>query len=194
MSYAKIRPRRSTKTEWELVNPILMEGELGVEFPDTGIGTGLCKFKIGNGFSSWKDLAYAFDATASSSINGGSVTESNEIILRSGTTEEWETINPILKNSEIVYDTTKKAIKIGDGVSTFKELDYFNSSWEMDEDYNFGDLDGDDTPVTEGDYNFGDIDLGDTLEPEEETGGNCSCMNYTDEEIEIMLDDILGGE
>lgn len=164
MSYAKIRPRRSTKTEWEFVNPILMEGELGIEFPDTGIGTGLCKFKIGNGFTAWKDLAYAFDATAASSINGGTVTEFNEIILRSGTTEEWEANNPILKNGEIVYDTTKKAIKIGDGVSAFKELDYFNSSWEMDEDYNFGDLDGDDASVTEGDYNFGDIDLGDTSE------------------------------
>ena len=100
MSYAKIRPRRSTKTEWELVNPILMEGELGVEFPDTGIGTGLCKFKIGDGFSSWKDLAYAFDATVSSSINGGTVTESNEIILRSGTTEEWETMEFASGNPE----------------------------------------------------------------------------------------------
>ena len=40
MSFAKIRPRRSTKTEWELINPILMEGELGIEYPDSGIGTG----------------------------------------------------------------------------------------------------------------------------------------------------------
>ena len=164
MSYAKIRPRRSTKTEWELVNPILMEGELGIEFPDTGIGTGLCRIKIGDGFTAWKDLAYAIDASEAGSINGGTVNDYNEITLRAGTTEEWEANNPILKNGEIVYDTTKKAIKIGDGVSAFKELDYFNSSWEMDEDYNFGDLDGDDTPVTEGDYNFGDIDLGDTSE------------------------------
>ena len=96
MSYAKIRPRRSTKTEWELVNPILMEGELGIEFPDSGIGTGLCKFKIGDGFKKWSELAYAFDASNAGSIHGGTVSISNDICLRTGTTDEWETENPVL--------------------------------------------------------------------------------------------------
>ena len=37
--YAKIRPRRGTATEWSILNPVLAEGELGVEFPDSGVGT-----------------------------------------------------------------------------------------------------------------------------------------------------------
>ena len=122
MSYAKIRPRRSTKTRWELTNPVLMEGELGIEFPETGIGTGLCKFKIGDGFTKWKDLSYAFDASAS--VYGGTVINYNDIVLRTGTSEEWNTVNPILKKGEIVFDSTKGDIKIGDGVSTFTDLRY----------------------------------------------------------------------
>ena len=66
--FAKIRPRRSTATEWNLINPVLKEGELGIEYPDTGVGTGLCKFKLGGGYKKWEDLPYAFDATAAEAI------------------------------------------------------------------------------------------------------------------------------
>ena len=59
--FAKLRPRRSTKAEWETINPILKEGEMGIEVPDTGVGTGLCKFKLGDGYNKWSDLPYAFD-------------------------------------------------------------------------------------------------------------------------------------
>ena len=36
--FVKLRPRRSTTTEWEMLDPVLKEGELGVEYPDTGVG------------------------------------------------------------------------------------------------------------------------------------------------------------
>ena len=160
MSYAKIRPRRGTKSEWELIDPILMEGEFGIEFPDSGIGTGLCKFKIGNGTLKWSDLAYAFDAGAAQNIDAGSVTSTSYIYLKRGTSEEWESINPILGNGEIVYDETKQAIKIGDGSSRFTDLDYIGYTWEMDQEYDFGDID--DGPIIPGPgdevYDFGDID------------------------------------
>lgn len=159
MSYAKIRPRRSTRSEWEIVDPILMEGELGIEFPDSGIGTGLCKFKIGNGILKWSDLPYAFDASSALNIDGGSVTISNNILLRRGTTEEWETEDPVLKNGEIVYDETKQSIKVGDGSSRFSNLDYIGYAWEMDQEYDFGDID--DGAIIPGpddeDYDFGDL-------------------------------------
>lgn len=159
MSYAKIRPRRSTRTEWETVDPILMEGELGVEFPDSGIGTGLCKFKLGNGTKKWSELPYAFDATSALNIDGGSVTVPHNILLRRGTTEEWTSYNPVLGNGEIVYDETKKSIKVGDGSSRFSDLDYIGGDWETDQDFDFGDID--DGPIIPGpddqDYNFGDI-------------------------------------
>ena len=73
MSYAKIRPRRGTKTEWNEINPVLMEGELGIEFPDSGVGSGKCKFKIGDGETRWGDLEYAFDGNSASAFDGGTV-------------------------------------------------------------------------------------------------------------------------
>ena len=126
MSFAKIRPRRSTTTEWEATNPVLRVGELGIEFPDSGIGTGLCKFKLGDGNTKWKDLAYAFDASAASGVYGGTVSISHDIWLRQGTTEEWEEVDPVLGNGEIVFDSTEYALKVGDGKKTFTELDYIS--------------------------------------------------------------------
>ena len=161
MSYAKIRPRRSTATEWGLINPVLMEGEMGIEYPDSGIGTGLCKFKLGDGFKSWDDLPYAFTAESAEAIYGGTVSISHDICLRAGTTDEWETANPILGMGEIVFDITKSALKVGDGEHAFRSLDYIGYSWEMDQEYDFGDVDeGEIEPSPDDrDLDFGDIDI-----------------------------------
>lgn len=161
MSYAKLRPRRSTRTEWEIVNPVLMEGELGIEFPDSGIGTGLCKFKLGDGFKKWSELPYAFDASAADAVYGGTVTVWNDIWLRTGTTEEWERENPVLGLGEAVFDITKGAIKIGDGEHTFKQLEYIGYTWELDKEYDFGDIDEAEIVLgpDDKDYDFGDLDL-----------------------------------
>ena len=64
MAYVKIRPRRSTTAEWEYDNPILAEGEMGVEVPVTGVGTGLVKIKFGDGVTPWKDLPYGLIGTS----------------------------------------------------------------------------------------------------------------------------------
>lgn len=40
------------------------------------------------------------------------------------TTKEWETENPILLKGEMGYDSTSKRYKIGDGVKTWKNLEY----------------------------------------------------------------------
>lgn len=47
----KIQFRRGTYTQWANANPILSEGEIGLEL-DTS------KFKIGNGSSAWNSLSY----------------------------------------------------------------------------------------------------------------------------------------
>lgn len=65
MAYVKIRPRRSTAAEWEYDNPILAEGEMGVEVPVTGVGTGFVKIKFGDGVTPWKDLPYGLIGGAS---------------------------------------------------------------------------------------------------------------------------------
>jgi len=160
MSYAKIRPRRGTKTEWNEINPVLMEGELGIEFPDSGVGSGKCKFKIGDGETRWGDLEYAFDGNSASAFDGGTVSISNLLQVRRGTTDEWEIANPVLSAGEIVYDITKEAIKVGDGEHTFKSLDYIGVTWEMEKEYDFGNIDdGEIVPGPDDkDYDFGDID------------------------------------
>ena len=93
-SYRLFRPRRSTKIEWETYNPILLEGEMGVETPDAGTGKGLVKVKFGDGITPWNNLPYALDSNAASSIYGGSA--------ETGYLDHWrnrvclESANPLL--------------------------------------------------------------------------------------------------
>ena len=49
-------------------------------------------------------------------------TLSTQIILRNGTTSEWEASTKILKKGEVGIDTTKNEIRIGDGEHTWKNL------------------------------------------------------------------------
>lgn len=44
--------------------------------------------------------------------------------IKRGSSAEWESVNPILKEGEPGYDTTTKQLKIGDGVSTWKDLPF----------------------------------------------------------------------
>ena len=141
MSFAKIRPRRGTKTDWLEFNPVLIEGEFGVEFPDSGIGTGTCKFKFGDGINKWSDLEYAFEAENASSIDGGSVTIWNSIKFRRGTTDQWLLYDPVLDDGEPGFDITKGLMKIGDGEHPYSSLDYVGYEWDEDA-FDFGDLGG----------------------------------------------------
>lgn len=145
MAYAKIRPRRGTEYEWASYNPVLAEGELAIQFPDSGIGTGLCKFKVGDGVSPWNNLVYAFDGTAASAIDGGGINPSALIQIRSATANAWANANPILTEREIAYDITKNAIKIGDGTSRWNSLPYLTAGTIMENDstYDFGTEDSD---------------------------------------------------
>ena len=61
---ALIQVRRDTAAQWFSVNPTLAPGEQGFE-TDTG------KFKIGTGSTAWNSLAYAFNATISTSLPSG---------------------------------------------------------------------------------------------------------------------------
>lgn len=49
-------------------------------------------------------------------------TLTTQIILRNGTTSEWEASTKILKLGEVGIDTTKNEIRIGDGKNTWKDL------------------------------------------------------------------------
>lgn len=132
MALSTISPRRGDLYSWELLDPVLEEGELAVEYPPTGIGTGACKFKVGDGHTHYTDLAYAFDGSSAESIDGGSSDTSHTIQLRSDTAYNWETNDPILAVGEPGYDSTNKSIKIGDGTSPWTELDFIKSISDVD--------------------------------------------------------------
>lgn len=59
---AKTIMNDSTSTQSAIV---LRAGELFIEYPDAGVGTGACKVKIGDGVTQYKDLPYAIENDAS---------------------------------------------------------------------------------------------------------------------------------
>lgn len=64
----QMQQRRGTAAEWTTVNPVLADGEMGLE-SDTG------KFKFGNGVQTWSARPYA--TTGSGGGGGGGVTVEN---------------------------------------------------------------------------------------------------------------------
>lgn len=73
----KIQLRRDSSTNWGLVNPILAEGEMGVEL-DTK------KIKIGDGINSWNFLNYYNNDVF---IISGSTNNSNLILTNNNETD-----------------------------------------------------------------------------------------------------------
>ena len=53
----RIQLRRDTATNWSTSNPVLLEGELGIELDSTRN-----RIKIGDGVKAWNDLPYFLDA------------------------------------------------------------------------------------------------------------------------------------
>ena len=141
--YSKIRPRRGTAAQWSTVNPVLAYSEMGIEYPDSGIGTGMVKIKFGDGSTPWNDLEYGVNPEAANAIYGGTPESSHDICLRSGSSDEWLDVDPVLASSEIVYDKTTKSIKLGDGLHRFSELPYIQATplFSDDLDFDFGDED-----------------------------------------------------
>ena len=141
MAYVKFRPRRGTLFQWSSINPILEEGELAIEFPEAGIGTGLSKMKLGDGIRKYTELPYALDGATAAKILGGGISEFNLIVLRAGTGEQWKLANPILADGELAYDKTSYSIKIGDGIKAWNELDYIHAGNFVGGEVDFGDED-----------------------------------------------------
>ena len=141
MADVKIRPRRGTVSEWRDMNLVLLEGEIGIEYPDAGIGEGDIRIKFGDGVRRWNDLPYAVNANEASSIYGGDVRSSHVISLKYAHTDEWERVDPILEKGEIVYDHNKQSLKVGNGHDRFSQLRYIGEEWDISAVYDFGDLD-----------------------------------------------------
>lgn len=155
--YAKIIPRQDTARNWNLYNPILLKGEMGIEIPDSGIGTGLVKIKFGDGVSPWKLLKYSVNPNEADSIHGGNVAEYKEVCLRSGTHEQWLEGDPVIGLGEIVFDISYTSLKVGDGVHKFSELNYINYQPNPDIDWDFGEL-VDNPNASENEVDLGELE------------------------------------
>lgn len=58
---ADIRFRKQTAANWTTVNPVLNEGEPGIE-------TDTLRLKVGDGVTAWNSLAYVGSGTAQNSL------------------------------------------------------------------------------------------------------------------------------
>lgn len=52
MPYQQLQFRRGTAAQWTAANPVLAEGEVGLETDTT-------QFKVGDGSTAWNSLSYA---------------------------------------------------------------------------------------------------------------------------------------
>lgn len=63
MAYNIIRPRRGIKSMWDqFKSRVYKQGEMLVESPESGVGTGPVNIKFGDGVSSYENLPYAVQA------------------------------------------------------------------------------------------------------------------------------------
>ena len=87
----RIQFRRDTAERWQTINPILQEGELGIE-TDTRFT------KVGDGVHAWNDLQYS---TAVHNITSELGTSENLVMSQKGVTN---IINTILKVGNKTYN------------------------------------------------------------------------------------------
>ena len=169
MAYSKIKLRRGTAYDWNTIDPVLEEGEIVVECPDSGVGTGLSKFKIGDGTTPYSSLPYAFDGMRASSIDGGGAEKFNVIQIRGAKAATWESVNPILNSRELGFDMTHVSIKVGNGKNNWNDLPFIKASDFTGDEIDCGDEDHpeeDKTVDYEEDYDHDDV----PPEPEPEPG------------------------
>ena len=59
LNNVRIAHKNDTKSNWATKNPVLLKGEIGIEFdPSVADNSYIVKFKIGDGTSNWADLDY----------------------------------------------------------------------------------------------------------------------------------------
>ena len=85
-----IQHRRDTSVNWTSTNPILAEGEIGVE-------TNTNKFKIGDGTTSWINLSYqGIETSALDNLTDVTITSSanGDILAYDSSSSQWKNVQP----------------------------------------------------------------------------------------------------
>ena len=135
--YTRFELRRGTASKWTLQNPVLLDGELGIE-------TDTRRFKFGDGQTAWSSLNYAsFDVqlktTAPTTVNGydpgqiwinttnGTVYILTDVI---GHQKEWQQI--YLKNDIDTFLANKVDVEPLEGNPLFDENGKLNFAYIPD--------------------------------------------------------------
>lgn len=109
----RIQLRHDTAANWVSVNPILLEGEIGIE-------TDTLKQKVGDGSTAWNSLAYLVDMSSkqdalvsgtniktinNTSLLGSGNIDTSEIFIANGTTTYNEISNALLNGKTVFYNS-----------------------------------------------------------------------------------------
>ena len=98
----RIQTRIDTTENWNSNNPVLLDGEIGIE----KLVDGTKKIKIGNGTDNWNSLSYSLD------------TEGIYLPLSGGTLDDNATV--------IMKDTTSRAVLMGSEIRLSDTENYLN--------------------------------------------------------------------
>ena len=128
IDYSKqFSPRRGSATTMATTKKdiVLAVGELFIEYPDTGVGTGAVKVKIGDGTTDYENLPYAITNDASASVVNFTADTSEtvaEALAEVVTGTDLQTIVPALKQAITLLDAeTVKSIVLDEVSGTFDD-------------------------------------------------------------------------
>ncbi len=93
--------RTDSAENWNVANPILLRGELGIE-EDTG------KIKVGDGKTLWTDLIYFFASSISRQEIFDLIYPINSVLTTVSDTNPSETIGGIWRESKVIAITELK--------------------------------------------------------------------------------------
>ena len=125
----KIIQRHDTAANWASVNPVLAQGEMGIE-DDTR------KFKFGDGTTAWADLPYASSeggGSGTSYVFTGGLTESNGVVSVNGANLKTDFSNfvSVVGNPTINADYSVTGFSDTDYVACKSLIDGTEDNWEI---------------------------------------------------------------
>jgi len=130
----KIQFRRDTQTNWENTNPVLSQGEVGLDLTND-------KFKIGNGVDAWNALPYAFGLNLADQTEAEAGTDNEKLMTPLRTkqhvdnrieyltttiaTGNWSGTDPVtaVKTVSGILDTDKPLIDIDLSAVAFADVE-----------------------------------------------------------------------
>src|SRR5574344_1270494 len=110
MSNSVIKPHRSKSTTMNSTkaNTVLPAGEMFIEYPSTGLGTGHSKIKVGDGVTKYSSLPYAVGDRANDTItySNNAGTSATAALSSAASGNALGTIIAALKQAETLTDAT----------------------------------------------------------------------------------------